>query len=71
MEERAAGSVNRALQRDAVERLLEWGFSYEVIGNNLGHSETWVRAVHEAQRMDHSKMSKRQRDPISHNYTTE
>jgi hypothetical protein len=57
MEELATRSVNRALQRDAAERLLEWGFSYEVIGHNLGRSETWVRKVHEARRMDQSNMS--------------
>lgn len=51
MVERTAGSIDEALQQDAAERLLEWGFSYEEIASNLGHSEAWVRTVHEAQRV--------------------
>jgi cyanate lyase len=61
MAERAAAPVDGALQRDAVERLLEWGFTYEEIANNLGRSEAWVRAVHEAGRADQSDTSHQQR----------
>jgi hypothetical protein len=61
MAERTAGSVDGALQQDAAERLLEWGFSHEEIAGNLRQSETWVRAVQERQRIDDSDRSTRSR----------
>jgi hypothetical protein len=54
MAERTAGAVDETLQQDAAERLLEWGFSYEEIATNLGQSEAWVHAVHDARHVDDS-----------------
>lgn len=50
MTERTVESVDGTLQCEAVERLLEWGFSREDITATIGHSEAWVREVQETQR---------------------
>lgn len=52
MTERTAEQADETLQRDAVERLLDWGFSQEDIAASLGHSKAWVREVQETRRID-------------------
>lgn len=59
MSERTAESVDGTLQREAVERLLEWGFSPDDIAANVGHSEAWVREVQRERRIDDSARSSR------------
>jgi hypothetical protein len=70
MVERTADPVDETLQRAAIERLLEWGFSREEITATLGHSDAQIREVQETQRItDPLKSTKRQSSSMDDNNT--
>ncbi len=71
MAERTAEPVDETLRRDAVARLLKWGFSRTDIAATLGQSEAWVREVQEAQPIDDSPRSTSLVSPITDHTTTE
>ena len=69
MAERTAEQVDERLQRDAVERLLQWGFSRDDIAATLGQSEAWVHEVEEMQRFDDSWPPTRRESPMTDHTT--
>lgn len=71
MAERTAEQVDESLQRDAVERLLDWGFSRDDIAATLGQSEAWVCDVEETRRIHDSRRSTNQKSPIPEDTTRE